>query len=332
MKNMMEHASFIRRLLDDAACIIRTAREDRERGQDVGIPLNHAGMLLRQIESTYPSLDRLAEGVAALYERRSTHWTHDYGRAPMSYQVYPDLQDRIDLLTSKLEQVRQMDAGAPDSRSPEAYRHLVLNHAIGRLRVLDLAEDDTAPPSIAAAEILHAHYRMMCCIMNGRTFRQGDRWAMQAIVEWINWTGWALHNMAEMTTGKHDRWHPEFFVSECSSFVARARTGPVPADWHPDDRRSHDHPGPAWKRLCDFVALKAGMEPAYGVPVEPRQSRMDIPPYPEPPRAILGLHTSGSIERYSYRVSEWCHEWGKAQLAAISLWPPSDEPNTDQTD
>lgn len=325
MSRMRGHCSFVRRLLDDAATIIETARDDRARGRDVGVALNHARMLLEQVETVYRSVEDLAEGVSALYERRPRHWTHTYGRMPMSHLIYPDIQDRIDLLRSKLEQVRAMDAGAPDSKSPEAYRDLILNHDVGHINVLGLADEETAPPSIAAAKILYLHYMLMCCIMNGRSFHGSDRSSIQVIVQCINWTGWAFHNMPEMATGKHDRWHPEFFVSECRSFVESARTKPVPADWHPSGNRWDDNPGYTWKRLCDFVALQAGMEPTYGVPVEPKSFKIDIPAYPEPPRPILGMHTAGSVKRYWEEVGYWCQDWARAQRAAMSLWP---EPET----
>jgi len=331
MRSMTGHASFLRGMLDDAASLIQTARDDRNQGMDVGVALNHARMLLEQIEFAYPSLNDLAEGVTALYENRSRHWTTSFGRVPMSDHVYPDIQDRIDQLRSRLEQVRSMDAGVPDRGSPEAYRHLIRHHDIGHIQVLDLAQEDAAPPSLAAASILHMHYTMMCCIKGGRSFYRGDRRSMQTIVEWVNWTGWAFHNMAEMTTGKHDRWHPGFFVAECRSFVESARTKPVPADWHPDSGRSDDHPGPAWKRLCDFVARQAGMDPAYGVPVESTLFEIAIPPSPTPPKAVLGLYTARSLERYWLKAGEWCHDWVWAQRAAMSLWSPSDPSRDDQS-
>jgi len=331
MSAMTGHASFMGALLDGATTIIQTAREDREQGRDVGVALNHARMLLEQIEWTYPSLNNLAEGVTALYERRSKRWKSSYGRMSMSHHIHPEIQDRIDQLRTKLKQVREMDAGVPDGHSPEAYRHLILNHDVSSIDVLGLADEETAPPSLAAAKILHMHYSMMCSIKNGRTFYRGDKSAVQTIVEWINWTGWALHNMAEITMGKHDRWHPEFFASECRCFVQWAQTRPVPADWHPDSSQSNDHPGPSWKTLCDFIARQAGMEPAYGVPVGPWHFHVDMPPRPEPPKPLMGLHTTESLKKYWYDLDIWCHDWARAQRAAMSAWPPSD-PSTDDAE
>lgn len=91
--------------------------------------------------------------------------------------------------------------------------------------------------------------------------------------------------MAEMITEKHDRWHPEFFVSECRSFVESARTKPVPADW-----------------------LQAGMEPAHGVSMEPTFLEIEMPAYPEPPKPILGMHTAGSVKQYWDEVGHWCRD------------------------
>ena len=332
MSSMTGLASFMRGLLDDAASIIRIAKDERGDGLDVDAALNHAQMLLSQIDFMHPHFNDLAEGVSALYERRSRHWTYSYGKVPMSERIYPDIQERIDHLTAKVEEVRLMDKGTPNKASPEAFRRLVRYHDVGHVDVLGLAQSETAPPSLAAAAILHMHYGMMCTITSSRTFTRG-RSGAQVVVDWANWTGWAFHNMAEMTTGKHDQWHPEFFVSECRWFVESARTKPVPAAWHPENPSSDDHPGPGWKRLCEFVARQARMEPAYGVPVESGYIQDEMPPYPEPPKPILGLHTAASVQTHWFEVQNWCRRWANAERNQMFVWtarPPKTPQQQDQ--
>ncbi len=315
-------AQSARRLLDSADRLISEAEGLSAEGHSPSNALSHAALLIDQVQELAQPLDDLVKDVLSLYDGRM-HADRAIGGTVR--QHYRDIQERTTMLRRRLETAR---AGMSDAMLPE---HAV-DHYLrmrfgrtenGRVDILSIAREENAPVSARAARILYKYVIMLRNLPS-----RMDREDGKVLADFIRWTGNALHNLPEISSGVLDA-NGGWLFEQCRDFVSMARTHCVPDYWHPDHPKSNRamNGGRLWAELCQVIAEEADMEPAYGVPTETFDVSDGLQPFPDLPRPVFGMHGAGAVADYASRVREWAEWHARGRRIVVRRWQP-DTPAT----
>jgi len=314
-----------RRLIDDAENLIREGEGLMSLDHSPSAALSHASLLIEQVRHLAEPLDDLVKDVLSLYDgqpRRSDQIIN--ARTPR--QHYRDIQERIGVLKRRVDAVRS-DASkqTPAENAVDYYHRMRFGRTwhgrMGDTDIYALAREDGSPDSLAASYIFYC----LTILLRNLPSRM-DREQGKVMADWARWTGYALHNMPQVASGAYDHYPSDdsVLVRECIHFVKDAQRSPIPAYWHPQHPeygRWKNH-GELWVRLCDYVARRAGLPPAYGVPMETPDISQDMQPFPDPPKARFGLVRAGDAHDYAERVRQWADWTSRGRRIIVQRWNP----------
>lgn len=310
-------AQSVRRLLDSADRLISEAEGLSAEGLSPSNALGHAALLIDQVRSLAEPLDGMAKDLLSLYEGRLQA---DRAIGGAVRQHYRDIQERSAMLERRLKSAR---AAIPEDLLPELavdhYMRMRFGRSVnGHVDILSLAGEENAPVSARAARILYKYVIMLRNLPS-----RMDREDGKVLADFIRWTGYALHNLPEISSGVLDA-NGGWLFEQCRDFVSMARTHCVPDYWHPQHPKSNRwmHGSNLWTELCRIIAEEAKMEPAYGVPTETFDVSDGLQPFPEPPRPTLGMHGAAAVADYVSRVREWAEWHARGRRIVVRRWQP----------
>ena len=314
-----------RGLLTDAENLVKEGEGLRALGQSPSTALSHAGLLIEQVEQLAQPLDDLVKDVLSLYDghpRRDDQVIN--ARAPR--QHYRDIQERIAILRRRIDAVRAGGSAQAAAENAVDYYHRMRfgrtwHGHMGDTDIFEMAQEADSSDSLAASYIFYC----LTILLRNLPSRM-NREESKVLADWARWTGYALHNVPQAASGAYDHYdkHDSLLARMCVHFVKDAQTGVIPAYWHPD------HPeygrwmnnGELWVRLCDYVAKRAGVPPAYGVPVETVDVSGDMQPFPELPQPRLGLFKASVVSDYARRVRNWAEWTSRGRRILVQRWNP----------
>ena len=317
-------ARSVRGLLDGAERLVMEAEELLRLGKSPSSAASHAELLTTQARQLAGPLDDLAKDVLSLYDGHPRPQDRT-AEARVAGRQHADIHQRASILDERIRTIRSRTHDLPPSEGAVDYYHRMRfgRSEHGHPDVFAMAKEENSPDSMSAALIL-AQYADLMRNLPSRM----DREHGHLLAQWGRWTGYAIHNMPEIASGAFDTLPRDKsrLAFECSCFVKDAHTSPVPAYWHPDhpefDRWKNG--GDAWKRLCDLIATKAGLAPAYGVPVEIVDISDGMQPFPKPPTAFMGMHGAASVSDYADRVRYWAEWLSRGRRIVVRRWEPEE--------